>query len=84
MSNVERRLQKIEKMLNMDGSQRSERIIVLFDEDCPEQEALPKNIEDWVIYKEQDKNNTIGSSGPFLTLLMAADEVEARKRQKVT
>ena len=79
MKSIERRIKKIEQMLNMDGSQRFGAVLVLSDENCPEQEALPQNIEDWIIYKEREAKRSIGYSGPTVTLLMASDEVEARK-----
>jgi len=81
MKSIERRIKKIEQMLNMDGSQRFGAVLVLSDENCPEQEALPQNIEEWIIYKEKQRKakQSIGYSGPTVTILFASDEVEARK-----
>jgi hypothetical protein len=79
MRDIHRRLKKIEQLFNMGDGKRCETRIILFDENCPEQEALPQNIEDWIIYKEREAKRSIGYSGPTVTLLMASDEVEARK-----
>jgi len=81
MKSIKRRVEKLEQMFNMDGSQRCGTRIILFDENCPEQEALPQNIEDWFIYKEQKRNRPIAHSGRTVSIFMASDEVEARLKR---
>ena len=83
VDSIERQVEKIERAIDI-TNQKPERTIIIFEEGNAEEEKLPPNIEDWLIYKQRPKKQTIGRSNAQLIILMVSDEVTARKKQLAT
>ena len=76
MSYLKKRVEKMEKRLNI-GQEVVPRVICLISGDPDEAEqALPENVEHWLTYKEQLQK----CPNTRLTILYAWDEVKAREK----
>jgi hypothetical protein len=71
MKSIESRIKKIEDQLQIN---RQTGVIVIFDKQNPEEKSLPKDLTQWIIYKEQYQK------GNNLILLSACEELQAIQR----
>ena len=79
MRNIERRVERMEKKLNI-GRQPAPNIITIFPADSKAEEALPENVKEWLTYKEQLQK----CPNAKLVILYAWDELEARGLEDTT
>jgi len=81
MSNISRRINAIEKQLNVGKERVDPRVITLFSANSEAEKALPENVEEWLTYKEQLQK----CPNTRLVILYAWEELQARgKIQKAT
>ena len=81
--NLDKRIEKIEEKLNINSHKKPPLVLrILLNRTSTNDEAkngLPENVEEWLTYQEQLRQNCT------LILVNERDELEARRRlQKVT
>lgn len=80
MSNIRRRINAIEKQLNVGKERVFPHVITLFSANSEAEKTLPKNVEEWLTYKEQLQE----CPNTRIVILYAWEELPAREEQKAT
>lgn len=80
MRNISRRINAIEKQLNVGKERVVPHVIILFSPDSKAEKTLPKNVKEWLTYKEQLQK----CPNTQLVTLYAWEELQAREEQKAT
>jgi len=79
MRDIHKRVEKVERTLGMGNKQRKPDVICINERMSNEPEpVLPKNVEEWLTYQKQIKNDPDRD----LIILLASDELKARELQK--
>ena len=80
MKDINRRIQRIEKILDSDQEETS-KIIIKICSLVPnkEEQALPKNTEEWITYRQQMRQDP----DVRIIFLNTEDEIEARRNRKI-
>ena len=83
MTDIKRRLEKVEKRLRVTDEEEPLVVLHCYGKDKTFKQLLPEPLQDWLTYKQQYEKNE-PYNGLRIIHLCPEDELKARKLQKET